>query len=134
MSLTSLSRVYVPYYAWEETYTRMWAGSEDKENELKLAVKFTGNHKLYGKWMMRVIDAWPVSCVHNLTCRSMNRQAWVGHAACALARDLPEDIVRSAWRQLSVEQQRKANLEADAAIEYFEKKYMGGLWQKSIWE
>lgn len=130
----SISRVYIPYYAWEETYTSMWRSAEDRKKSLSVAVKFTGDHKKYGKWMFEVVKRWPVSCVHNLSCRGSNRQAWIGHAACALALDLPEDIVRQAWSLLSEDQQNKANKQADNAIELWEQKYIGGPWQKSIWE
>ena len=87
-----------------------------------LAIDFTGNHILYGMYMMKVADSWKYSCEHNLSFLGQNRRAWIGHAACAYALHLPEDIVREAWSNLTEEQQRLANNEADNAIKYWERK------------
>jgi len=101
----------------------MWAEVKDHRSMLEMAVKFTGDHILYGKWMMRVIEEWPVSCENALTDYSLNRRAWVGHAACAMAIGCPEDITRKAWGLLSDEQQFLANAEADRAIRTWEDAY-----------
>ena len=98
----------------------MWGVVEDRETYLQRAIEFTGNAQRYGKYMMRVVKEWRYSCEHNLTDRSQNRRAWVGHAACALAFQCPEDIVRQAWGHLSEQQQNEANAQADIAIGYWE--------------
>ena len=85
-----------------------------------MAIEFTGDAELYGSYMLRVTQEWPNSCEHNLTDRSQNRRAWIGHAAVALAIQCPEDIVRSAWSRLSEKQQIDANAQADAAIRSWE--------------
>jgi len=53
----------------------------------------------------------------------MNHQAWIGHAACAINHNAPEDITRLAWRRLTQEQQNAANAAADNAIAYWADKY-----------
>lgn len=98
----------------------MWGTVKDRERFLNWAIKFTGNAELYGEYMMRVVKEWTFSCEHNLTDRSQNRRAWVGHAACALANECPEDIVRQAWSRLTESQQDAANAKADEAIRYWE--------------
>jgi len=90
---------------------------------LKQAIEFTGNPPLYGSFMMRVIKEWPISCEHNLTCKGMNRQAWIGHAAACIAIGCPEHITREAWAYLTQEQQDLANAEADKAIAQWELEY-----------
>lgn len=100
----------------------MWGNVSDKSYWLKKAIDFTGDADLYGKWMLKVIDKWPVSCEHNLTKKSLNRKAWIGHAAAALAIQCPEDIVRAAWAHLSREQQIAANAKAQEAIEIWEQR------------
>ena len=113
-----MKRVYHNYRDWEEYHAGMWRilhGDEAKEY-LDKAIAFTGDAELYGEWMLRVIEAWPISCEQHLTARSMNRQAWVGHAACCLAIGCPEEITRLAWHQLTQQQQDEANAKADAAI------------------
>lgn len=98
----------------------MWGSVRDRQSWLKKAIEFTGDHELYGYWMLRVAKEWKHSCEHNLSGAWQNRRAWIGHAAVAMAIQCPEDIVRQAWGFLTEEQQRLANAAADRAIEYWE--------------
>lgn len=101
----------------------MWLDVEDREKRLQAAIEFTGNHKLYGQAMARVVMEWPISAENALTDSGLNRKAWVGHAACALAIGCPEDIVRQAWGFLTDEQRLLANKAADRAIALWEEHY-----------
>lgn len=121
----SIKRIYHPYWKWEEKDFNMWGSVEDKDGYLQKAIEFTGDHKLYGRYMLEVVKQWEYSCEHNLSDTSQNRRAWIGHAACALALQCPEDIVRRAWSFLTAEQQRLANKEADKAIKFWREKYLG---------
>lgn len=118
-----LTRVYHPYSEWEEVAAGMWAEVEDRKAHLERAVAFTGNHALYGAYMRRVIKEWPISCENALTDPQLNKKAWVGHAATALAIGCPEDITRQAWGLLTDEQRFLANKEADRAIREWEHAY-----------
>ena len=82
-----------------------------------MAVEFTGNARLYGEWMQRVAREWKNSCENALTDGSLNHRAWIGHAACAFAIGVPEDITRKAWGMLSDRQRKEANAQADTAIQ-----------------
>lgn len=125
----NLERVYFSYDKWEEWHFGMWrtVSGVERQRFVQQAIEFTGDHKLYGKWMMKVIKAWPYSCLHNLSNVTMNRQAWVGHAACCLAIGCPEDITRVAWHELTTKQQDKANHQADMAIAKFERMMKRGI-------
>jgi hypothetical protein len=101
----------------------MWGVVKDRKKAIASAIDFTGDHKLYGRFMTRVINEWPISCENALTDYSLNRRAWVGHAACALARGIPEDITRLAWGKLNDEQRLLANKAADRAIQQWEHNY-----------
>jgi hypothetical protein len=118
-----LTKIFHPYHLWEDFQNGMWRILEKTQEEafLKNAIEFTGNHKLYGEWMLKVVNSWKFSCEHNLTNTSMNRRAWVGHAAACMAIDCPEYITRRAWWNLSKEQQDLANAQADEAIKIWEK-------------
>ena len=74
--------------------------------------------------MKRAVDEWPFSCEAALTASTMNHQAWIGHAGCAINHNAPEDITRLAWRTLSQSQQDAANAAADRAIAYWKEKYL----------
>jgi len=73
--------------------------------------------------MVKVVEQWKHSCEHNLSNLEQNRKAWIGHAACALAFQCPEDIIRQAWGYLTKEQQILANNEAEKAIKLWESEY-----------
>lgn len=118
-----IERIYHPYWKWEEVKFNMWGKVVDREKYLKFAIRFTGNHNRYGKYMLRVIRDFKYSCEHNLSDLSQNRQAWIGHAACARAFRCPEDIVREVWHNLTDEQRLLANKMADTAISLWEKSF-----------
>jgi hypothetical protein len=116
-------RVYHPITEWEEMNHNMWGDVADRKEWLSRAISFTGNHKLYGEHMRKVIQQWPISCENALTDYSLNRRAWIGHAAVALAINCPEDITRQAWGVLTHEQRLLANQEADRTIRLWEHAY-----------
>lgn len=122
MSKTSIKRIYHHYLDWEEIDYNMWGTVTNKKAYLQKAIDFTGDHKLYGRFMMKVANEWIKSCEHNLSNTTQNRKAWIGHAACAFALGCPEDITREAWGHLNQEQQDKANGVAQEAIEYWENE------------
>lgn len=121
-----IKRVYHHYEKWEDYLNGMWrkVTPEEEKEYLQKAIEFTGDHKLYGSWMQKVIKSWPLACEHNLTDTGMNRRAWVGHAAVSLAFNCPEYITRMAWWHLTKEQQDLANSQADRAIEKWERDYL----------
>lgn len=119
-----LKRVWQPIDKWEEIEANMWGDVEDKKAMLEKAIKFTGNHKMYGLYMMKVVMLWRHSCENAFTDSTLNHRAWVGHAACAMALGCPEDITRKAWGHLTDEQQLLANQEAERAISVWRYAYL----------
>ncbi len=104
---------------WEEVKFNMWGEITGKKEAMRRAVQFTGNHRLYGRYMMRVVNEWRYSCENGLTDSSLNHKAFIGHCAAAMALRLPENIVREAWGRLSNEQRYKADMAAKRAIEWW---------------
>lgn len=121
--MNRLKRVYHPVDKWEEMSSNMWGDVQDRKDMLEKAIKFTGDNELYGRYMLRVINEWPISCENALTDYNLNRKAWIGHAACALAIGCPEDITRKAWGMLTYEQRTLANRRAAIAIGKWEERY-----------
>ena len=109
---------------WEEITHNMWGRVDDRAGYTQQAIAFTGDHKLYGSFMRRVCQEWPYSTENALTDPYLNHRAWVGHAACALAFNCPEDIVRQAWSHLSDEQKLLANQEASRAVADWRRSYI----------
>ena len=122
-----LKRIWLPIDCWEEIGSNMWGEVTNRRLFLQRAVIFTGNHRLYGRYMQRVTVEWPNSCINALTDYNLNRKAWIGHAACALALRCPEDITRQAWGLLTNEQRILANRQADRAIQSWEMRYRASL-------
>jgi len=116
-------RIYHPFWTWEDI--GMWRDVSESEQRryLSLAIDFTGDACRYGAAMLNVLHAMPLACEHNLTEPAMNRQAWIGHAACFLAIDCPEYITREAWGHLTQRQRDDANTQADCAIAEWERKH-----------
>lgn len=120
-----MKQIFHPYWEWEDFTHGMWR-KESAANEKELlgkAIQFTGNYLLYGSFMRKVIDLWPISCEHNLTDLGQNRRAWIGHAATLIAINCPEYITREAWGYLTKKQQDDANEQADIAIAIWEKTH-----------
>jgi len=123
VSRWKFDRVYHPVSAWEEVLFNMWGEATCNKTAMEQAIGLTSDHKEYGGYMMRVVKEWPVSCENALTDNSLNKRAWVGHAACALAINCPEDITRKAWGFLTDGQQLLANKAADRAICWWSLNY-----------
>lgn len=123
----SLHREYKPYWEWEDWLNGMWRRLDKSEEKamLELAINFTGDHMRYGAAMQEVIFEWPNTMLHNLTNVSINRKAFVGHCACQYKMNLPEYIVRMAWKELSDKQRYLANCQAELAINKWESYYEG---------
>lgn len=120
-----MNRKYYNYKDWEEYKNGMWrkVNVSEEKNYLQKAIQFTGDHILYGTYMQHVIMQWPVSCEQNLLNPDINHRAWIGHAACCIAFQCPEYIVRQAWHYLSKRQQYLANEQADKAYELWVQKF-----------
>lgn len=120
-----MEQKYYPYTEWEDWQNGMWrkVSQEEEKTFLDHAIKFTGNDKLYGEWMLKVVEQWPRTCDHNLSDEEHSGRAFIGHAACCLAFNCPEYITREAWGYLSKKQQDKANAAADIAIATWKSKH-----------
>lgn len=120
-----INKIWHPFHDWEDYKNGMWETISGKPRSvlLRKAIVFTGDAKLYGSFMRRVIREWPIGCEHHLSGETGNKRAWIGHAATCLAIQSPEDITRAAWAYLSKQQQDEANLEAEMAIKDWEESY-----------
>lgn len=118
-----MNKIYHHFKDWEEHQYGMWVSisGERKKILLRRAIRFTGNAKLYGEYMLKALERWPISCEQNLSCHDQNRQAWIGHAATCIAIGCPEEITRLAWHYLTQKQQDDANAVADLAIQKWEE-------------
>ncbi len=117
-----MKKIWHHYLKWEDYQNGMYRSvlGEERKQLLQIATDFTGNPEIYGNAMLDVVERWKYCCEQNLSDTGMNRQAWIGHAACCLVTNCPEDVTREAWSNLTVEQQDLANAKADFAIKVWE--------------
>lgn len=72
--------------------------------------------------MKRAVHEWPNSTAAALTTPSLNYQAWMGHAGCAIELGSPEHLTRQGWRLLNAEEQDAANAAASRVIGYWREQ------------
>jgi hypothetical protein len=118
-----VKKIYHPYWLWEEYINGMWRNEtpEYERDNIQKIIEFTGNHIEYGNAMFEVIENWNYSCEDKLSNISINRKAWIGHAACCFKHGYPEYLVRQAWKQLTDKQRELANIQAENAIKQWER-------------
>ena len=85
-----MKRTYHHCDALEET--PMWANITGSESVLfsERAADLMREPDAFKQAMQVVMETWPLSCEHNLSARSINRKAWLGHAGCYLSTGSPE--------------------------------------------
>ena len=101
----------------------MWLKSDNESELLKKAIEFTGNHILYGNAMNDVIYKWHHTMENHLTNLSINRRAFLGHCAVFYRLQIPEYIVRKAWKELNNKQRDLADNQAEKFIKEWELWY-----------
>lgn len=120
-----MKRIYHDYRNWECYNNGMYIL---REKDLKVdyvdgCLTLFKNTKELKKQMERTIKEWHYSTQQNMTNKSMNRQAWLGQAACNIYLKATEEETRSAWWLLNDEEREKANCVADEVIKQWEDFY-----------
>ena len=128
-----MKQEFIHYLKWECYQNKMWS-KVDKETEkqmLDVAISFTGDHILYGQAMKEVSEKWKNSMINFLTNKSINRKAYLGHCAVCYKLNIPEYIVRMAWKQLTEKQRIMADYVAEKTIKEWEIEHKQRLWSMS---
>lgn len=121
-----IKRVFHHYKLCEEYESNMWKvlPIEEREAAMQASADLMIDDAAFEVACRRAVDDWPFSTEASLTAHSINHQAWIGHAACALNHGASEDLTRLGWRTLNEQQQLLANQAADRAIAYWREKYI----------
>lgn len=118
----NLNRVYAHYLQWEDYLAGQYAAPT---NDPELAIKCSqllSDPTRFQLAATRVINEWPISSAVNLSNISINRQAWLGQAACCLILGASEHLTKQGWHLLDLNTQLKANAVADAVISDWEAR------------
>lgn len=121
-----IKRVFHHYKLCEEYQSNMWRviPIEQRQQATLKSAELMIDSAAFEEACLRAIDEWPYSTEAALTASTMNHQAWIGHAACAINHGAPEDLTRLGWRMLTECQQDEANAAADRAIAVWRERYV----------
>lgn len=113
--MKKMERIFHTWDKWESFHYRFFDnnppdGMSKKEAE-RLYFELLSNTQEFGRVLSEIIKAWPNSCEHNLTNKTLNRIAWMGQAALAYKFKIPAQF-RGGYNLLSKEQQAAADAEA----------------------
>ena len=123
----SIKRVYHHCDVLEEApMWRPYSGEDGNELSRKAANLMRNENGFRGA-MEKALNEWPYSCEHNLSAKSINRRAWLGHAGCFLELGSPEANTRLGWHLLNVEEQMIADMVAEEVIGQWERQYAENL-------
>tara|TARA_R110001632_G_scaffold1171_2_gene4714 strand:- start:10374 stop:10781 length:408 start_codon:yes stop_codon:yes gene_type:complete len=115
------------YIYWEDYINGMYDSPNNIEQELKLAYKIFNDFSLFEFLCKEVINNWKISCIENLTNKSMNRIAWLGQSALNINHFIKERTTKKIWKTLDSEVKNKLNKIAYKTILNYEKRSKGVL-------
>jgi hypothetical protein len=106
-----MKQIFHHYELWEDYKCGFYnnCSGEQKKELIKKVVDIFSNENLTRKYMEKVISEWKYSLEHNLTNPSINKIAYIGQSACAIAFNIPNTITMEAWRYVSIENRNKAD-------------------------
>ena len=119
-----MKQIFHHYELWEDYKYGFYnnISGNDKEIKLKQVVEMFNSEKTTREMMFKVINEWEYSCEHNLTNEGMNKIAYIGQAACALYKNIPNTITMQGWHLLTDKVRERSNQIAEEALKYWEDK------------
>lgn len=121
---TDLFARWFPYWLWECFNNGMWDSRKNEMTKIKEAKDVLSDKGRCETAMRMVINAWPISTQQHLSKHWLNRNPWLGQAACNCYVGATEEETRIAWNfYMSKEEQDSANEIANRIIAEWEKQY-----------
>lgn len=115
-----MKRYFFHYLQWEDFLAGQYAPLKvDPETANKCAALLSDSFR-FESAANRILNEWPIATAVNLSNISINRQAWLGQAACCLILGASEHITKQGWHSMSEHDQQKANSVADIVISKWE--------------
>lgn len=125
---TEISRIYHPYWLWEEYklgFYNNFSNNDFKRLRPKVIELFS-SYEDTSLYMDRVVNEFLYSCEHNLSNTSMNRVAFLGQCASLLHNGSPSELTMKSWKYVPEEYQKQANIIAESIInKYVENLFRG---------
>lgn len=118
-------RIFYHHDKWECWKNGLYYNAKaNNENHIKKSVLVLSNQKLFFMWCNILKKRWPVSFEVHISNKTINRQAWIGQAACCVSHTANQYQTISAWNELNQSEKDIANSIADFYIKNFEKENM----------
>lgn len=117
-------RIFYHFQYWECWKNGLYENNRKDEDKIEKARKILCDVSLCDFHFSNVLSTWPISSKVHLSNKSINRQAWVGHASFCISHGANENEGISAWWKITKEEQIRANAIADYYIKKFEKENM----------
>jgi hypothetical protein len=121
--VTPIVRVFAHHDEWEDAQAGMYKLGVPRDGNVQLSAGLLRDTVRLTETSFRVLSDWPISSAVNLSNSSMNHQAWMGHAACAMLFGSTEDESIAAWHLLTPEEQVAANAAVDIANDRWRREF-----------
>jgi hypothetical protein len=122
-----MQRIFHNYLKWEDwkrgMYRPLQQDSPEAEELITLALHLLSSPRKLYRVMSLVSTKWRYASEMNLSHAAINRQAWLGQAACCYEYHVPEHLTKQAWWRLTQDQRDKANAIADRVILEWEQRH-----------
>ena len=117
-------RYFYHYKFWECWKYGLYKTNRKDETIINNCAKILQSVDFCDTAFSNVLVNWPISSKVHLSNKSINRQAWIGHASFCILHGANENEGIAAWWKCTKEQQDRANSIADFYIKKFEMEYM----------
>jgi len=114
-------RIFHHHDFWEDYKNGLFKKRKTIQDNVQKSFDILSDTQKTDHWFSRLSE-WKYSSELNLSNKSINRQAWIGQAACCMAHGSNEDETKIAWYKLTPEEQSRANAIADYYIVKFERE------------
>lgn len=124
-----ISQIWHPFDLWEDYKAGFYdnIGGKNKDELINKSVEMFSNNELTKTFMEKVTDEWVYSCEHNLSNMSINRIAYIGHAACCIYGGVPSTLTMQAFSLVSKSNRDIADKLAQEVINKWEQKQVNKL-------
>lgn len=117
-------RFFIHFSSWECWKNGLYKTGRMDDNIIKKCQHILENIDVCDLCFSSVLSSWPTSSKVHLSNKTINRQAWLGHAGFCVDCGANEQEGVAAWWKITKEKQDRANSIADYYIKKFEKEYM----------
>lgn len=115
-------RIFMHHELWECWRNDLYKNRKPDNEKIEKSKIILQSVELCDFHFSRVVSCWPNSSKVHLSNKTINRQAWLGHASFCISHGANENEGIMAWHLITENEQHRANAIADFYILKFEKE------------